>query len=60
MFLFGVEGGIEWAGKWVCRGREANESIVPDYYGEKITSVQGYRNWLKDQRAFNKKRTSVV
>jgi len=29
---------------------------VPDYYGEKIGSVQGYRRWLKDQRAFNLKR----
>jgi Mitochondrial import protein Pam17 len=29
---------------------------VPDYYGEKISSVQGYRRWLKDQRAFRKKR----
>ncbi|GAB0137279.1 hypothetical protein EsDP_00005552 [Epichloe bromicola] len=30
---------------------------VPDYYGEKIQSVSGYRQWLKDQRAFNKKKT---
>lgn len=29
---------------------------VPDYYGEKIGSVQGYRRWLRDQRAFNRKR----
>merc|ERR1711939_224007 len=29
---------------------------VPDFYGEKIASVAGYRNWLKDQRAFNRKR----
>lgn len=29
---------------------------VPDYYGEKIGSVAGYRRWLKDQRAFNRKR----
>ncbi|KAH6866797.1 mitochondrial import protein Pam17-domain-containing protein [Alternaria rosae] len=27
----------------------------PDYYGEKIGSVSGYRRWLKDQRAFNLK-----
>ncbi|KAI1857861.1 uncharacterized protein JN550_013001 [Neoarthrinium moseri] len=33
---------------------------VPDYYGEKISSVAGYRQWLKDQRAFNKKRTSFI
>ncbi|MCJ1377886.1 TIM23 complex component [Xylographa soralifera] len=31
---------------------------MPDYYGEKISSVQGYRQWLKDQRAFTKKRQS--
>ncbi|MCJ1482113.1 TIM23 complex component [Schaereria dolodes] len=29
---------------------------VPDYYGEKIDSVQAYRSWLRDQRAYNKKR----
>ncbi|KAK4210300.1 mitochondrial import protein Pam17-domain-containing protein [Rhypophila decipiens] len=29
---------------------------VPDFYGEKISSVAGYRQWLKDQRAFNRKR----
>lgn len=33
---------------------------VPDYYGEKIQSVGGYRRWLKDQRAFNKKRTTFL
>ncbi|KAF1920116.1 mitochondrial import protein Pam17-domain-containing protein [Ampelomyces quisqualis] len=27
----------------------------PDYYGEKVGSVAGYRRWLKDQRAFNLK-----
>lgn len=32
------------------------QNPVPDYYGEKITSVQGYRQWLKDQRAYNAKR----
>ncbi|PHH69231.1 hypothetical protein CDD83_5785 [Cordyceps sp. RAO-2017] len=31
---------------------------VPDFYGEKIQSVSGYRRWLKDQRAFNKKKTA--
>lgn len=30
---------------------------VPDYYGEKITSVADYRRWLKDQRAFNRKKS---
>ncbi|KAI0117028.1 Pam17-domain-containing protein [Daldinia grandis] len=35
-------------------------NAVPDFYGEKISSVAGYRQWLKDQRAFNKKRTSFV
>ncbi|KAG9243128.1 mitochondrial import protein Pam17-domain-containing protein [Calycina marina] len=33
---------------------------VPDYYGEKIASVAGYRQWLKDQRTFNKKRHTYV
>ncbi|KAI9788948.1 MAG: TIM23 complex component [Piccolia ochrophora] len=33
---------------------------VPDYYGEKIGSVRGYRQWLKDQRAYNKKRQSFL
>lgn len=33
---------------------------VPDYYGEKISSVADYRQWLKDQRAFNKKRTTYI
>jgi mitochondrial import inner membrane translocase subunit TIM23 len=30
---------------------------VPDYYGEKIGSVADYRRWLKDQRAFNRKKS---
>ncbi|KAI5283878.1 TIM23 complex component [Ascosphaera atra] len=33
---------------------------VPDYYGEKINSVQGYRRWLKDQRAYNRKKRTFV
>ncbi|TVY22148.1 Presequence translocated-associated motor subunit pam17, mitochondrial [Lachnellula hyalina] len=33
---------------------------VPDYYGEKIGSVADYRQWLKDQRAFNRKRSHFV
>ncbi|CAI4216116.1 unnamed protein product [Parascedosporium putredinis] len=33
---------------------------VPDFYGEKISSVSGYRQWLKDQRAYNRKRTRFV
>ncbi|KAF3483745.1 presequence translocated-associated motor subunit pam17 [Arthroderma uncinatum] len=33
---------------------------VPDYYGEKIGSVKGYRQWLKDQRAYNRKKRSFV
>jgi import inner membrane translocase subunit TIM23 len=37
------------------RGASTNNP-VPDYYGEKVGSVQGYRRWLKDQRAFNRKR----
>ncbi|KAL6862613.1 TIM23 complex component [Amphichorda felina] len=31
---------------------------VPDFYGEKIQSVHGYRQWLKDQRAFNRKKSA--
>jgi len=31
---------------------------VPDFYGEKISSVAGYRQWLKDQRAYIKKRST--
>lgn len=33
---------------------------VPDYYGEKVSSVADYRLWLKDCRAFNKKRTTYL
>jgi import inner membrane translocase subunit TIM23 len=33
---------------------------VPDYYGEKIGSVQQYRQWLRDQRAYNKKRQNFL
>jgi len=33
---------------------------VPDYYGEKIGSVRQYRQWLKDQRAYNKKREAFL
>jgi import inner membrane translocase subunit TIM23 len=33
---------------------------VPDYYGEKIGSVAGYRSWLKDQRAYNRKRRNFI
>jgi len=36
------------------------QNPVPDYYGEKIGSVQGYRRWLKDQRAFNKKKKASI
>lgn len=33
---------------------------VPDYYGEKIGSVVEFRNWMKDQRAYNKKRQNFL
>jgi import inner membrane translocase subunit TIM23 len=33
---------------------------VPDFYGEKVQSVSGYRQWLKDQRAFTRKKTRAV
>ncbi|KAI5358792.1 Putative mitochondrial import protein Pam17 [Septoria linicola] len=32
------------------------QNPIPDYYGEKIGSVQSYRRWLKDQKAFNLKK----
>lgn len=40
----------------VDKGGGSSANPVPDYYGEKILSVPLYRTWLKDQRAFNKKR----
>lgn len=36
-------------------GASANNP-VPDFYGEKIGSTSGYRRWMKDQRAFNRKK----
>lgn len=33
---------------------------VPDYYGEKIGSLKEYRQWLKDQRAYNKKKSTFL
>ena len=35
----------------------SSNNPVPDFYGERIGSVGGYRRWLKDQRAFNRKRS---
>ncbi|KAI4241910.1 MAG: hypothetical protein L6R40_004309 [Gallowayella cf. fulva] len=32
---------------------------LPDYYGEKIGSVQDFRTWMRDQRAYNRKRMAV-
>ena len=32
------------------------QNPIPDYYGEKVASVKDYRRWLKDQRAFNRKK----
>jgi len=40
--------------------RSSYQNPVPDYYGEKIGSVQDYRRWLKDQRAFNLKREKMM
>lgn len=28
---------------------------VPDYYGEKILSLKGYRDWLRDCNAYKRK-----
>ncbi|MCJ1229432.1 TIM23 complex component [Toensbergia leucococca] len=33
---------------------------VPDYYGEKIGSVRDFRHWLKDQRAYNRKKRDFL
>ncbi|KAH0611462.1 uncharacterized protein H6S33_010727 [Morchella sextelata] len=33
---------------------------VPDYYGEKIGSLKQYRQWLRDQRAYNQKSKSFL
>ncbi|OAA55733.1 Mitochondrial import protein Pam17 [Cordyceps fumosorosea ARSEF 2679] len=38
--------------------QSSTSNPVPDYYGEKISSVAGYRRWLKDQRAFNRKKNA--
>lgn len=37
-------------------GYSSTTNPLPDWYGEKIGSLREYRTWLKDQRAFNKKR----
>ena len=33
---------------------------VPDYYGEKIGSLRDYRRWLKDQKAYNRKKAKFL
>jgi len=33
------------------------QNPIPDYYGEKISSVKDYRRWRKDQKAFKLKKT---
>ncbi|OAA77066.1 Mitochondrial import protein Pam17 [Akanthomyces lecanii RCEF 1005] len=38
--------------------QSSTSNPVPDYYGEKISSVAGYRRWLKDQRVFNRKKNA--
>jgi import inner membrane translocase subunit TIM23 len=38
----------------------STQNPVPDFYGERISSVQGYRQWLRDQRAFNRKRRTFL
>lgn len=39
---------------------EEEANGILDYYGEKIGSVADYRQWLKDQRAFNRKRKTHI
>ncbi|KAG8525275.1 uncharacterized protein KY384_008919 [Bacidia gigantensis] len=34
----------------------SSSNPVPDYYGEKIGSVGQYRTWLKDQKAYNRRK----
>jgi import inner membrane translocase subunit TIM23 len=60
---------LSFIGKWRAvwdlrlpglRRMTKTDWCVADYYGEKIASVAGYRQWLKDQRAFNKKRQTYV
>lgn len=36
------------------------QNPIPDYYGEKISSVKDYHRWLKDQRAFNLKKNKNI
>lgn len=36
--------------------RQSMQNPLPDYYGEKIGSVAEFRTWMKDQRAYNRKR----
>ncbi|EME39571.1 hypothetical protein DOTSEDRAFT_139391 [Dothistroma septosporum NZE10] len=36
------------------------QNPIPDYYGEKISSVKDYRRWLKDQKAFNLKKDKAM
>ncbi|KAF8472837.1 mitochondrial import protein Pam17-domain-containing protein [Kalaharituber pfeilii] len=33
---------------------------VPDYYGEKVGSLKEYRQWLRDQRIYNRKRETFL
>lgn len=35
--------------------RQTATNPVPDFYGEKIGSLQGYRQWLRDQSKYKKK-----
>ncbi|KAH8928652.1 presequence translocated-associated motor subunit PAM17 [Atractiella rhizophila] len=35
--------------------RQSFSNPVPDYYGEKVHSIKGYRQWLRDQNAYRRK-----
>ncbi|BFZ63506.1 TIM23 complex component [Saitoella coloradoensis] len=39
----------------VDASRQSFANPVPDYYGEKIANLKGYRQWLRDQKAFRNK-----
>ncbi|BEI88751.1 uncharacterized protein CcaverHIS019_0201130 [Cutaneotrichosporon cavernicola] len=40
--------------------RQSVNNPAPDYYGEKIVSLQAYRRWLKDQKAYERKTSHGV
>ncbi|KDE03345.1 hypothetical protein MVLG_06152 [Microbotryum lychnidis-dioicae p1A1 Lamole] len=37
--------------------RQSVSNPVPDYYAEKVSSLSGYRQWLRDQNVYRRKAT---